>query len=388
MRNRYWRLVSLVTVWHVAASICYYAVFAGTAFFRDAFSLSSASVGLVITSSTLGYAVFLLPIGVATDRFGEHRTLTIGLVGLAVGVFLVAVAPTYGLLLVAAFLLGSTYGVATPGTNKAIFDNVKPSRQHRAIGIKQVGPPLGSAIGSLLVTGLVGAFFWQLGFFLASAIGLVTAVCFYLVYRRGSRAEATYPDFRGLVENHAYLVLVTGGLCLGGVFYTTTGYTILFVEESVGAAVAVGGVVLALLQVSSSVGRVTAGWLGDTLPGAPQTRVGALLAVQALCGSALLYLVPLASTAVEAVVVFALLGLFALGSVGLYFSFISIVVREENIGSASAGGQFAATIGGLFAPPLFGYLVDTTGYGAAWRFLGTLSLMAVVSVTIVVLATR
>jgi MFS family permease len=377
-----------VTGWHVAASLCYYAVFAGTPLLRDAFGLSPVSVGFVITSLSLGYATFLLPLGVATDRFGEHRTLSLGLLGLAVGVGLVAAAPSFPLVLVAAFLLGSLYGVATPGTNKAIFDNVDPSRQHRAIGIKQIGPTLGSAVSSLLVTGLVGVFFWQMGFLVAAAVGVVTASTFYVAYTGRGTAEASYPDFRGLLGNRSYLLLVTAGLCLGAVFYTTTGYTVLYVEESVGAAVAVGGLVLAALQVCSSVGRVVSGWLGDVLPGVPPVRVGSVLAAQALVGGGLFLLLPAANTTVGAGVAFALVGLFALGSIGLYYSLISIVVPEDSIGSASAGGQFAATFGGLVTPPVFGYLTETAGYGASWRLLGLLSLLAVVLVVVVVLVSR
>lgn len=386
--NRDWRLVSLITVWHIAASICYYAVFAGTTFLRDAFSLSSVSVGFVITSLMLGYAIFLLPIGVATDRYGEHRTLTVGLCGLAFSVALIAVVPTYGLVLVASFLLGSMYGVATPGTNKAIFDNVEPTRQHRAIGIKQIGPTLGSAISSVLVTGAVGVFFWQMGFLVAAVVGLGTASLFYMAYTRGSTTDDAYPDFHGLLDNHSYLLIVTAGICLGAVFYTTTGYTVLYVEESIGAVVAVGGLILALMQVFSSFGRIVAGWLGDTLPGDLPLRVGSIVSVQALGGGVLFLFVPVTDTPLEAGIVFSLLGLFALGSIGLYYSLISILVREDDIGSASAGGQFAATFGGLFAPPVFGYLTDTIGYGAGWSFLGGLSVISVGLVAVVILTSR
>ena len=388
MTTRYRRLVALVTAWHVAASLCYYAVFAGTPLLRDAFALSPVSVGFVITALTLGYATFLLPLGVATDRFGEHRTLTVGLLGLAVGVGLVAAAPSFPLVLAAAFLLGSCYGVATPGTNKAVFDNVDPARQHRAIGIKQVGPTLGSATGSVLVTGLVGVFFWQMGFLVAAAVGIVTASMFYVAYTGGGTAETSSPDFSGLLADRSYRFLVVAGLCLGAVFYTTTGYTVLYVEESTGAAVAVGGLVLAALQVCSSVGRVVSGWLGDTLPGNPTVRVGSILAVQVLVGGALFVLLPETSTAAGAGVVFTLLGLFAFGSVGLYYSLVSVVVDEDRIGSASAGGQFAATVGGLLTPPLFGYLTGTVGYGAGWGLLGLLSSFAAVSVALVVLVSR
>lgn len=138
------RIVTLVFTWQVAASVCYYALFAATPFFRAEFDLSGAAVGLVVTSLTLGYATFLLPLGALTDRFGERRTLTVGLVGVSAGAFLVARAPSFPLLLASAFVLGSLYGTAMPGTNKAVFDNTPPGRRNLVVGVKQVGVTAGS----------------------------------------------------------------------------------------------------------------------------------------------------------------------------------------------------------------------------------------------------
>ncbi len=376
MDRRFWRIVIAVTIWHIAASICYYAIYAGTPFFRDAFDLSGLEIGFLITALTLGYATFLLPFGIATDRFGERRTLSVGLAGLALGLLAVALAPTYWLLLIAVFLLGSMYGSATPGTNKAIFDRIEPGRQHRAIGIKQIGPTIGSAIGAILVTSVAGLFFWQFGFLLAAAVGVVTAGTFVFVYRRGEPANATHPDFRGLLSNRAYVVLLLAGVCLGAAFYTTTGYTVLFVDESVGATVAVGGVVLAALQLTSSAGKIGAGLLADLLPGRPRLRTSAIIVAQAIGGGVLFFLLPLMGSTLAVGGVFAVLGLFVLGSSGLYYSCISTLVREEELGAASAAGQLAMTVSGLFAPPTFGYLVDVSGYAAAWGFLGVLSFAA------------
>ncbi|MDS0474847.1 MFS transporter [Natrinema sp. 1APR25-10V2] len=384
MFSRFWRIVLTVTGWHIVASVCYYAIYAGTPLFRDAFSLSSFEVGLVISALTLGYAIFLLPFGVATDRFGERRTLTAGLAGLASGVLLVAVAPTYWLFLAAVFLLGSMYGSATPGTNKAIFDQIDAERHHRAIGIKQIGPTVGSAIGAVLITGLAGRFFWQFGFLVAAGVGLITTVAFFFVYRRASRADMTSPGFRGLLSNRAYLVLLPAGMCIGAAFYTATGYTVLFIDESIGATVATGGLVLASVQVVNSAGKIGVGTLADILPGTPRSRTSAMLVVQAASGGVLFLLLPLTTTPLTAGLVFAGLGVFVLGSTGLYYSCISILVSDEKFGAASAAGQLAMTVSGLFAPPTFGYLIDVNGYGVAWTFLAGLSFVAAGLILLVV----
>ncbi|NHN46419.1 MFS transporter [Halostella sp. JP-L12] len=379
------RIVLLVFLWQLAASICYYAVFAATPFFRDQFGLSGTAVGLVVTSLTLGYAVFLLPLGAMTDRFGEHRTLTVGLVGLSAGAVLVAQAWSYPSLLVAAFLLGSLYGTAMPGTNKAIFDNVTQGRQNLAVGVKQVGVTAGSGASALLVTGIAGVLFWEAGFYIAAAGGLLVATAFWLVYRGTGAAEgAEYPDFRRLLANRPYRSLVLAGAFLGASLFTTTGYTIIYMDESIGSTVAFGGVVLAALQVSGSAGRLITGWLSDVLPGEPRQRIGAILLAQTVASAALFAVVAVIDSTVAAAAAFVALGFFVLGFTGIYYSCMATLVPAEEMGSATGGGQLALVAGALVAPPAFGYLSDVFSYEASWLMLATLSLAATVFVVRVI----
>ncbi|ELZ28530.1 major facilitator superfamily protein [Halogeometricum pallidum JCM 14848] len=370
MDRLYWRTVSLVSLWQVAASICYYTVFAATPFFRDVFGLSRFTLGFVVTALTLGYAVWLLPLGALVDRFGERRTLIIGLVGLSAGAAAVAGAPTYALLLAAAFFLGSAYATAIPGTNKAVYDNIAAGRQNLAIGIKQVGVTAGSGISSLLVTGLAGVLFWQAGFLVAAGVGLIVAVIFALSYRGAdSGGPAEYPDFRALSRNRPYRVLLASGFFLGAALFTTTGYTILYLHEAIGTSIAFGGIVLALVQLFGSAGRLVGGWLSDNLPGEPQRRIGSILIVQAVAGAALFVAVAATDSIRSAVVAFSALGFFVLGNTGVYYSYMATLVTSDEMGGATAGGQLALVAGSVVAPPAFGYLADTVGYRGSWWLL-------------------
>lgn len=268
------------------------------------------------------------------------------------------------------------YGSATPGMNKAVFDQIDAERQYRVLGIKQIGPTVGSAVGAVLITGFAGRFFWQSGFFVAVGIGLVTSGTFFILYCTASWAETTPPDFRGLLSNRTYVVLLPADVCIGAAFYTATGYTVLFIDESVGATGGAGGVVLAALQLASSGGRIAVGTLVDLLPGTPKRRTGTIFAIQAAVGGALFFALPLTDALLSAGAVFVGLGVSALGAGGMYFSCISTIVSEDELGAVSAAGQFAITVSGLFAPPTFSYLIDVSGYGAAWAFLGGLSFVA------------
>ncbi|MGZ0745687.1 MFS transporter [Haloparvum sp. AD34] len=385
MDRAYWRRVSLVTLWQVSASLCYYTVFAATPFLREAFGLTRFQVGLVVTTLTLGYAVFLLPLGVATDRYGERRTLSLGLVGLATGTLLVAGASSYALLLAAVFVLGSVYGTAIPGTNKAIFDNVAAGRQNTAMGIKQVGVTGGSGLSALLVTGLAGYWAWQAGFLVASAVGVVVAGAFYTFYRgSGGRAAAELPDFRTLLDNRPYLALVAAGVFVGAALFTTTGYTVLYVHESVGSTVAYGGVVLASVQLFGSAGRLLFGWLSDALPGEPRVRIGGLLLGQLVASAGLFVGVASTTSELGAAVAFSGLGFFILGCTGVYYSCMATLVPADGMGGATAGGQLALTSGALVAPPAFGFLADTTSYRASWLLLAAIAAVGAFLVLLVI----
>jgi MFS family permease len=76
-------------------------------------------------------------------------------------------------------------------------------------------------------------------------------------------------------------------------------------------------------------------------------------------------------------VAFLLLGLGILGFPGLYYACMTALVPEERLGAATAVGQLILNVGGLVAPPAFGYLVDVASYRASWSALAGATVAAV-----------
>ncbi|MEM4780607.1 MAG: MFS transporter [Halalkalicoccus sp.] len=378
------RLVSIVLAWQIAASVCYYAVFASTTFFREVFGLSNFLVGFVITALTLGYTLLLLPTGAVVDGYGERRVLIIGLVGMGLVALVIPFSPSFLALLVVVALLGTLYATAIPGTNRAIFENVPDGRRHLALGIKQVGVTAGSGISAVLVTSVAGTRFgWKAGFLVAGASAFLVAGVFALVYREETgTGTVSVPNPRTLFAQSDYRRLTAAGFFLGAGLFTTTGYTVLYVE-TLGASVGFAGVVLATVQVGGSAGRVLSGAVGDYLPGSERVATARILLAQAV-GSTLAFVgVVLVDSPWTALVAFALLGFFVLGFTGMYYSCMSTLVASEEMGRATAGGQLSLNAGALVGPPAFGLLADFLGYGAAWLALavgGALSAALLLSI--------
>ena len=367
---RHWRLVGTITGWQVTASVIYYSVYVATPFFKQTYGLTAFEVGLTITALTVSYAIFLLPLGAMVDRIGERWMLTAGLAGLSFGAIVVAFSWSYLSLLAAVFVLGSVYGTAIPGTNKAIFDQIAAGRQNLAMGIKQVGITAGSGISAVFITSIAAVATWQVGFLGAALFGLAIAVIFGASYRVPVDAGvASFPDFKAIARSGPYRALTASGFFLGVGLFTTTAYTILYLNESVGLSVAAGGLVLAGIQVTGSVGRVLTGWIADRVEGTPQAVTIRILLLQAVGGVISFGAVVWFRSPTLAVVSLLFVGFFAVGFTAMYYSCLGTLVPPAEMGGATAGAQLALTLGSVVGPPTFGYLADTLGYTSGWTML-------------------
>lgn len=371
-----WRPVITVTLWQVAASLCYYSLFAATAYFRDTFEISRTAVGVLVTAAMLGYTLNLFPSGAAVDGFGEKRVMLAGLVGLAAMAGLVGLAPSYGFLLVAAFALGACYASAMPASNRGIVTSAPAGRAGLAMGLKQIGVTLGSALAALVVAGVAAVALWRWGFAAIAALGLLYALVFRATYLgSGGHGRWERPNLARLRGNSAYVLLVFAGVFIGAGVFTTVGYTLLYANEAAGLSAAIAGIVLAGVQTTGSLGRLGAGIAVDRLA----SRHGAATVTVVLTAVAsLLYAALALGPATPALAVGLLLGvgLTTLGGTGVYYSCLTEMVSPAEVGAATAGGQTAINVGGMLAPPAFGYLADTAGYGAGWALLGVCGLAA------------
>ncbi len=368
----------VIAGWQTAASLCYYSIFAATSFVREDFDLSRTLVGVFLTAALLGYTLNLFPSGAAVDGFGERRMMVASLLALAGGAVAVSLAPNYLLLLGAAVLLGGAYATAMPASNKGIVASAPRGRENLAMGVKQVGVTAGSGAASLVVTGVAAVLAWRLGFWVIAVVaGGYVAVFWFAYSGTGGTGRWELPDLSKLTGDRAYLLLVAAGLFVGATIFSMLGYVILYVEDVVGAGAAAGGVVLALTQAAGSAGRVGAGSLADRLGSADSAatvslvQLGGAVALFGALGAGVTSL-PIAAA------VFGGLGLTVLGMTGVYYSCLGELVPSEDLGAATAGGQTAINLGGLLAPPAFGYLADTAGYRVGWAAMAVLSACGVV----------
>lgn len=343
---------------------------------RDEMGVTFLELGLAITVLNIVTALTQAPMGFLVDRIGARRVLVAGLClgGLA---FVVAgIGNSYFWLLVGAAMAGLANAVYHPADYSILGHSIGDARVGRAFSIHTFAGYAGSTVAPGLMLGLAWAFGLQGALIIAGLLGPIAA----LPLLRDALAERMPPP-RARPAAGAPRLLNATVLAL-------TGFFILLALSS--SAVQSFGVpawnALSGLSLTAGNTALTA-WLGMSALGvlaggqvADRTRRHGLVAACGLGASGLLILlagtVPMA--AMPLVVTMGLSG---------FLSGLIMPSRDMLVRAAAPPGQAGAvfgvvstgfSIGGIFGPPSFGWLLDHGQSSALFLIAGGCLALAVI----------
>ena len=121
---------------------------------KEAFGLSFAQIGLMTLTLQLTASLLQPLVGLYTDRRPSPYALVVGMAFTLAGLLLLAVAPTYGIVLVAAALMGIGSAVFHPESSR-VARMASGGRLGLAQSLFQVGGNIGSSFGPLLAAFLI-----------------------------------------------------------------------------------------------------------------------------------------------------------------------------------------------------------------------------------------
>ena len=335
--------------------------------------------------------------GWLVDRIGVRRALVIG--SLVTGVFVgsVALAPSYGVMLLLLALSGLGCGFIYPSAVKAVMVWFPPQERGTAIGVNQSAVNVSGILGAAIMPALALSVGWRAGFLVAAAMALAVCVLAAAVYRdpggylparvAGAVSPAAYeieqglpnvtgderadraavrPGFLAVVRSRDILLLGLAAMFLCMIEFASLAHLVLFLHLDWAYSVVAAAGLLALCQAAGALGKPLSGLVRDRLLG--RRRKAPLLALAGLAGlsCAILALIGSGQTWLLWVSLL-MLGVGAVGWGGLFST-----LAGETAGPAAAGAAAGVTaaidnIGIFIGPPLFGFIVDRTGsYAPAW----------------------
>jgi len=352
------------------------------------FDLDPALEGVLLSSFFWTYALMQVPGGMLADRYKPR--IVIASATLAWGFFQAIAAASSGwiMLLLTRLGLGAAEGPMLPAGGKLNAIWMTEHERARGAALLDGGAPLGAALGSLVIAGLItGLGSWRLSFVVA---GIGTMACGLLAwwYIRNSPHEHPFvseAEARFLDEAHAledargadsrrgswvayFQFRSVWRMCLGWMFFNVVFYGLLtwmpsYLFKVHGLDLATLGSASFIIFFSGFVGEIIGGSINDhwrARGGQPNRVFRTMFAVAAVFTTASIFAVGYVENA-GLVVALLSVTLFFLRWCGMYWAIPSILANKERAGFLGGCMNFAGNTAGISVPIIVGLIVQTTG---------------------------
>ena len=346
---------------------------------KASFALSFTQIGLITLTYQISASLLQPLIGLYTDKHPQPNSLAVGMGFTLCGLLLLAFAPSFAMVLMAAALVGTGSSIFHPESSR-VARMASGGRHGLAQSLFQVGGNAGSAVGPLLAAAIVLPHGQRSVVWFSFAALLAIAVLWQvgIWYRRQHQASAAKPKAvrastlpRATVRR-AMIVLML--LVFSKYFYlaSITSYYTFYLIKRFDVSVQSAQVYLFAFLFAVAAGTVLGGPIGDRV-GRKQVIWVSILGVAPF--TLLLPHVDLAWTGVLSVIIG-----FVLASA---FSAILVFAQElvpDKVGTVSGlFFGFAFGMGGIAAAVL-GKFADLYGIEAVYRACAFFPLLGVLTV--------
>lgn len=325
-------------------------------------------VGLVylLAAITAGWGAGLLA------ALGPLRTTQLALLAAAGGVALLA-SSSLAWAVPASALLGAAYGLTNPAASQLLGRLAPAGRRNLVFAVKQMGVPLGVALGGLVLPRIAEASGWRVAMLVAAL--LLAGFALVLQPLRAGwdsvRAEAAGRTARfRLRESPALRALALTGGCFALVQIALGAHMVAMLVADFGWSPIAAGALVGLCQVVGAAARLLWAVLADGW------RSGArVLAVIGLLSAFALFLLPVLQGA-EAwwvAALFTLIGATTAGWNGVLMA-ESVRLAPPGMAGAASGAVLSLTFAGaVIGPPGLALLSEALGgYALAFALAGLL----------------
>ena len=146
-------------------------------FLKEAFNLSNAEIGLLVTASVIGYIPSLIVAGWLVDYIGVRRLLVAGTLISGFSITAVFFAPQYQVMFVMMIFLGIGNGCIFLSAVKAVILWFPARERAIALGLNQAAVNVAGVISASLLPTIAIMLGWRYGFLFLGFSMLVIVPC-------------------------------------------------------------------------------------------------------------------------------------------------------------------------------------------------------------------
>ena len=269
-----YRVLGAISASHMVNDMMQSLILAMYPILKGDFHLSFVQIGLITLTYQLTASVLQPLIGLFTDRRPQPYSLPFGMASTLCGLILLAFAPTYAVLLLAAAFVGLGSAIFHPESSR-IARLASGGKHGLAQSVFQVGGNTGSAIGPLLAAAVIVPFgqrsvAWFALIALLAIVLLVKVSRWYAAHHvaaaraGGVRAVPVAPYPRRVVVSAIGVLLV---LIFSKYFYIAglSSFYTFYLIDKFGVSVQSAQVYLFVFLFASAIGTLAGGPIGDRI---------------------------------------------------------------------------------------------------------------------------
>jgi ACS family D-galactonate transporter-like MFS transporter len=350
------------------------------------FQITPAIQGVLLSSFFWTYCLMQIPGGMLADRLLPRAVIAGATIGWGAFAALAAASTGWITMLMTRLGLGLAESPIYPAGAKLIGMWMTPTERGRAAALLDGGAPLGTALGSLIIAGLIAAFgSWRLAF-LAAGLGTIACGAFAWFYirnhphehgavnhqershiqdglRGGDASSDTKVPFVRILRAPSIWMLFVGWFCFNSLWYGFLTWVPSFLEKTQGLNIAALGWASFLVFFAGFVGELAGGQLLDywlRTSGNTEKVYRRLFGISAGLATIAVFLVAYVH---DETAVIALLAttLFFLRWSGMYWTLPGLLIGGERAGFLAGCMNFAGNIAGIVLPVTVGLIVSATG---------------------------
>jgi ACS family hexuronate transporter-like MFS transporter len=369
-----WLILGLITGMHVMNIFSGRSIIPLAPLLQVDLNLSHFQIGMFTSIYFAGAFFFSFPMGWLVDKIGVYWTMPLG--QLIVGFFIIclSMADSFIMICILLFLGGIGHAAINPATAKVVMAWFPLNRRATAMGVKQTGVPIGSALAAAALPAIALSLGWQKAFVISGLVSIASVFLSLIIYRKPTydkknSTSVHLPPIRvsAIFKNKDIMllsVLMIGFLMLQSSLET---YIVFYCMDVLKYTLITSGLLLSISQLGAIGGRLFWGPVSDIFMKAKRKSVlmviGGISSIMCLVFALMPTHMPIWVTG-GLVIIF---GACAIGWNAIYLVFAAELAGRGNEGRAIGISLTIAFIGHLIGAPIFGHLVDSFGsYTPSW----------------------
>ncbi|RPJ83755.1 MAG: MFS transporter [Acidobacteria bacterium] len=351
--------------------------------FKRFFALSDTDRGTLNSAFFWSYALLQIPAGWVVDRYGVRFPYALGFFFWSLVSASTALARSVPQLLFLRVFLGVGEAIVAPASYCWIRHNFSERERGLAVGLYMTGTKIGPAIGAPVAAWLIVSYDWRMMFLILGLGGLLWLVPWLALVRKEDvpgpqpvQAGTTPVSFGRLLGSPVIIGTVIATFCyMYFVYFCMTWMPAYFVERR-GMSLSSMGLYTFFSFGGMATVAALAGWAADLIIRRGYNPINVRKGFT-ICGF-LVACTELLGAQADSLAVALFFAVFSLSGLGLatanYWALTQTLVPGSAIGRISGVQNCAASVAGIVAPLLTGWLKQQTGsyeapMQAIWLFL-------------------